>query len=284
MSEPGHHPLAIVAGRGNLPKLLAEHCVRTARPYRVVRVGGMALDWLGSHPVIEAEFERFGALFEALHSAGCTSVVFAGGMERPNLDPARFDAKTLEIVPKLIPALGKGDDTTLRAIAGIFEAEGFAVEAAHSLLGNLIAPIGALGAHSPTPADLDDVARALVITEALGRVDVGQGAVVAQGLCLGLESLQGTDRMLEFVAASSDGLRPDPAGAKGVLLKRPKPGQDLRMDMPAIGPDTVRLAANAGLAGIAVLAGGVLVLDRAKSVALADKLGLFVYGISAETP
>jgi UDP-2,3-diacylglucosamine hydrolase len=268
--------LAIIAGRGNLPHMLADECQRIGRPYVVVHIAGMALDWLDGHRLIKAEFERFGALFDALRKANCPSVVFAGGVDRPDLDMVRLDAKTQEILPLLAAKMAGGDGGTLQAVADIFEAEGFEIEAAHEVLAGLLAPDGVIGAIAPTNADLADITRAVEITTALGAVDVGQGAIVAQGLCLGVESLQGTDAMLEFVARSKE-LRPDPDGARGVLFKGAKPGQDRRMDMPAIGPDTVENAARAGLGGIAVRA--VLLLERDKTIAAADRLGLFLYGL-----
>jgi UDP-2,3-diacylglucosamine hydrolase len=270
--------LAIIAGRGNLPRMLADECARIGRPYVVVHIAGMTLDWLSGHPLIEAEFERFGALFDALRASDCPSVVFAGGVDRPDLDMARLDAKTQEILPVMAAKMAGGDGGTLQAVADIFEAEGFQIEAAHEVLAGLLAPEGVIGAIAPTKADLADISRAVQITSALGTVDVGQGAVVAQGLCLGLESLQGTDAMLRFVASSMD-LRPDPEGARGVLFKGAKPGQDRRMDMPAIGPDTIENAAKAGLGGVALGAGAVLILERDKTIAAADRIGLFLYGL-----
>ena len=129
----------------------------------------------------------------------------------------------------------------------------------------------------PTAADIADADRAAKIVEGLGALDLGQGAVVAQGLCLAVETLPGTDAMLAFAALHDPALRPNPKGARGVLYKAPKPGQDRRIDLPAIGPETVAGAARAGLAGIAWEAGGVLLLDRDATVAAAAAAGLFLW-------
>lgn len=275
--------LAIIAGRGALPRMLAHECKRIDRLCYVVFFDPVQPDWSEGFNVIAAEFERLGAMFDALNGAATTSVVFAGAMNRPELDPAKFDAGTLEILPKLIPHLGKGDDATLRAIAGVFEDKGFTVEAAHDVLASLIAGEGALGALEPNDSEHADCLRAAEIASALGVIDVGQGAVVAQGICLGAETIQGTDRMLNFVAETRDGYSPDPNGSRGVLFKGPKPGQDLRVDMPAIGPATIENAAKAGLAGVAVRAGGVLMLELEETIVSADRLGLFVYGLAGDS-
>jgi len=223
--------------------------------------------------VIAARFERPGRLFAALRAAGCGTVTFAGGMVRPRLRPLRFDLTMLRLAPRLLAGLRAGDDTTLRLIAGVFEAEGFEVVAPQALLPELPAVAGVHSRALPSDGDRADAARAAAIVAALGAVDVGQAAVVAQGICLGLESIQGTDALLDFVARTGSGFRPDPAGPRGVLYKAPKPGQDRRLDLPAIGPETLRGAAAAGLAGVVVEAGGVMILDHAATVAAADAAG-----------
>jgi DUF1009 family protein len=272
--------IAIVAGRGALPRLLADHLSATGRPYRVVRIDGIALDWLAGHPVIGASFEKPGRLFADLRAAGCGTVVFAGGMRRPDLNPLRFDLTMIRLAPRLMAGLKQGDDATLRLIASVFEAEGFTIRAAHDILADLLAPAGIPTRAQPSDADRSDARRAAEIVALLGRADVGQAAVVANGICLGLESIQGTDALLDFVARTAGPFRT--TGARGVLLKAPKPAQDWRVDLPAIGPATVEGAVRAGLAGIVVQAGGVLVLDRTATVAAADAAGLFLWGREAE--
>ena len=267
--------LAIVAGRGDLPRLLAEDCARRGLPYRVVVFDGVRLDWLAPHPVIPASFEKPGRLFAAMRAAGCTAVTFAGGIVRPALRPLRFDWTMWRLAPRLVSGIRSGDDSTLRLVARIFESAGFTVRAPHEILPDLVARAGVLGRVAPSERDRADAARGAAIVAALGVADVGQAAVVGRGICLGLESIQGTDALLDFVARTGAGYRP--AGA-GVLYKAPKPGQDLRLDLPAIGPSTVRGAAAAGLAGIAVQAEGVMILGYGETVAAADAAGLFLWG------
>jgi UDP-2,3-diacylglucosamine hydrolase len=269
--------LAIVAGRGALPRLLAEDCRCRNRPYRIVRLPGVDLDWAGGHPELSAVFEKPGQLFRDLRQAGMTQVTFAGGIRRPQLNPLRFDRKMLALAPKVLAGLRGGDDRTLRLVAEIFEAEGLRLVGAHEILSRLIVPEGVLTRVCPGQRDREDADRARAIVRALGEADVGQAAVVAQGVCLGLESIQGTDALLSFVAGTPSGYLPDPNGARGVLYKAPKPGQDWRLDLPAIGPGTVAGAAAAGLAGIVVEAGGVLLIDRDAVVAALDAAGLFLW-------
>ncbi len=270
-------PLGIIAGSGVLPRLLAEDCAAKGRDYRVVQFGGIELDWVDGHPVLEAAFEKPGKLFKSLKKAGVLTVTMGGAMGRPRLNPLRFDATGLRLAPVVMKALKSGDNSMLGIFAALFEAEGFAVIGVHEALPSLLAVAGIPTKRQPSDEERGDTARAVEIVAALGALDLGQGAVVAQGLCLGLESIQGTDAMLRFVAENPARL-PDKNGSSGVLLKQAKPGQDMRLDMPAIGPDTFDMAARAGLAGVVVEAGKTLVLGAEETVARADELGLFLWG------
>lgn len=277
MSQGRTSGLAIIAGGGDLPRLLAEACVADGTPYCVVSFGNVALDWAEQHPKVDARFEKPAAMFQAIRAAGCTRVAFAGGMKRPRLNPLKFDKTFLKLAPKLLPALRSGDDKTLRTIAEIFEDEGLTIVAAHDILSDLLITAGVPTITKPSKKDKADALRAKEIVAALGVADVGQGAVVAQGICLGLETIQGTDALLSFVAETADDFRTDPKGGRGVFYKAPKPGQDWRADLPAIGPDTIRAVHAAGLAGIVVAAGGVMVLRKSVTIEIADDLGLFIW-------
>lgn len=270
--------LAIVAGNGVLPRLIAEDCARRDAPYRVIQFEGISLDWVKNHPVIPAVFEKPGRLFSDLRKAMCDRITFAGGVRRPRISPLRFDLTGIKLAPKLFSALKSGDDASLRILSDIFEAQNLHVVGPHELLTNLLAPSGILTKAKPSEDDRADVMRAEEIVRGLGTVDVGQGAIVAQGICLGLESIQGTDAMLEFVAQTGAKFRPDDEGARGVLFKAPKPGQDWRTDLPAIGPTTLTRASEAGLAGVAMRTGSVLVLGLEETIIRANELGLFLWG------
>jgi len=171
--------------------------------------------------------------------------------------------------------MAQGDDATLRVVIELFEEFGFSVVGVEEVAPALLPAVGVL-AGSVSPRDEADAARAAAIVAALGAVDVGQGAVVAQGLCLGVEALAGTDALLAQVAGIG-ALRPDPARGKGVFYKAAKPGQDRRIDLPTIGPETLRGVAAAGLGGMAFQAGSVICLDLDEMRALAGELGLFLW-------
>lgn len=262
---------ALIAGRGALPAVL----VAAMSPAPIV----CALD--GFAPVgiaVDQVFrvERLALFLRWLEDQGIRRVVFAGAVQRPRLDPSLFDPHTAQMVPRLMAAMQAGDDATLRAVVGIFEEAGFEVAGVADIAPALVPGPGLLAGQT-TDIDESDATRAVAIVAALGGVDVGQGAVVQQGLCLAVEALPGTDAMLDMVRVLPAGLRPDAARGKGVFYKAPKPTQDMRIDLPTLGVETVQRAAAAGLAGIAWQAGGVICLDLSAMIAAADAAGVFLW-------
>jgi UDP-2,3-diacylglucosamine hydrolase len=260
---------AIIAGRGALPAALA---ASKHAPF-VAAMEGFAPAGLSVDQTFRVE--RLVPFLRGLEDRGITRVVFGGAVTRPRLDPSLFDPDTAQLVPQLMAAMQGGDDATLRVVVEIFEGFGLTVVGVPDVAPHLVPGAGFLTG-SATAADESDAARAAAIVAALGSVDVGQGCVVQQGLCLAVEALPGTDAMLETVAGLG-ALRPDPGRGRGLFYKAPKPGQDMRMDLPTIGPDTVRSVAAAGLGGIVWQAGGVICLDQRQMIALADQAGLFLW-------
>ena len=200
--------------------------------------------------------------------------MFVGKVRRPSLKELRPDWKALKVMVKAT-ARALGDDGLLRAIVREFEAGGAKVRAPHEILTSLLAVEGVYGRIKPDRQARIDIARGVAAAKAIGGLAIGQAAVVQQGVVLGLEAIEGTDALIARAGALQR------QGPKGVLVKVPKPGQERRIDLPAIGADTVEKIAKAGLGGIAVEAGGALVIDRAKVAACADALGVFVVGIAA---
>jgi len=260
--------LAVIAGSGALPAVVMAACPGA----HLVRIEGAGCT-VQSDNVIEARFEQMGALFDAMRAAGVAEVCFAGAMQRPPLDPSKLDPVTLAAAPKVMAALQKGDDGLLRAVIELFEEHGFGVRGAHEFAPELVATGGVL-AGAPSDAQIKDARAGQAILSALAPLDVGQACVVAAGLCFGVETIQGTDALLRFVETTRSGLRPETGG---VLVKRAKAGQDLRVDMPTIGPATVTAAAAAGLDGIAIEPGRVLIVERDKTVAQAEALGIALW-------
>ncbi|MTH64675.1 LpxI family protein [Paracoccus shanxieyensis] len=262
--------IALIAGEGLLPPAIA-----AALDDPLI----YALDHL--HPQVQAKpfrLERLVPFLDELTDQGVTQVVFAGAIRRPRIDPELFDSRTMAIVPRILMGMQSGDDAALRAVLDVFEEADLSVVSVDQILPELVPGEGIL-AGQPGPRDMKDAERAAQIVQGLGALDIGQGAVVAQGLCLAVEALPGTQAMLEFAAAHA-GLKPDPNGPKGLLYKAPKPDQDRRIDLPTIGPDTVRQVAAAGLGGIVWQAGSVILLQREAAIEMAKTAGIFLWARS----
>jgi DUF1009 family protein len=272
--------LGLIAGGGALPLSLAAHCRAVGRPLFVLRLNGFADPALEAFDGAWAGIAELGRGIAALRSAGCGAICLAGQVNRPDLAALKPDLRGLRALPGAIAAARKGDDGLLTFLIREFESEGFAVEGAHEVMRSLTLGEGPLGAHAPGEAHLDDISRALEAARAIGRLDIGQGAVACEGLVLALEAQEGTDAMLVRVAGLPPTIRGSVDRPRGVLAKASKPGQELRVDLPTIGPRTVELACRAGLVGIAGEAGQILVLDRAETLRQADRSGLFIVGVA----
>lgn len=262
--------VAIIAGAGRLPAAVAQHLEAPL----VCALDGFAP--AGISIDLTFRVERLVPFFRALEDAGVTTVTFAGAVQRPRLDPALFDPDTAQLVPRLLAAMQQGDDATLREVIALFVEFGFQIAGTAQVAPGLV-PDAGLFCGELSPQIERDAGRAAEIVDALGRADVGQGCVVVQGLCLAVEALPGTDAMLAGVAMLPNALRPDPAHGRGLFFKAPKPGQDLRIDLPTIGPATVQAAIRAGLGGVVWRAGGVICLDLPEMIRLARDADLILW-------
>ncbi|ARJ65448.1 UDP-2,3-diacylglucosamine pyrophosphatase [Magnetospirillum sp. ME-1] len=266
--------LGIIAGGGDLPGLVAAACRAQGRPFHFLALSGHAdaqvigedspQDWI--------RLGEAGTGFERLRQAGVAEVVMIGPVRRPSLLELAPDFRTARFFARVgLKALG--DDGLLRAVVAELEGEGFKVVGVDEVLSDCLAVAGPYGALAPDEQASADIARGIQVARGLGALDVGQAAVVQQGIVLGVEAIEGTDNLLRRCGPLAR------EGLGGVLVKVKKPGQDRRIDLPTIGMTTLREAAAAGLRGIAVEAGGALVLGRDAISAEADRLGLFVVGV-----
>lgn len=292
--------LALICGQGRLPRIVAE--AQSQRPLVCVLTGfepdGLSAD-------LTFHLETLGSLLDSLKGRGVTQVCLCGAIRRPPVDPARLDAKTAPLVPRLQTALTSGDDGALRIVMALFEEAGFAIAAVHDLVPDLLPASGVLTLKSYDPQNSIEAAMGERTVAAMGARDAGQACVVRGDSIVAREDAAGTDAMLTRLArdranssgdflsnpisAASDmfgGLLGDAtdwltgggtASEGGILFKAPKPGQDRRADLPVIGTGTPDAVAAAGLSGVVIEAGGVMILDRAKTVARCDALGLFLW-------
>jgi DUF1009 family protein len=269
--------IAILAGGGRLPLMIAESAVARGEAVHIVGIEGEADPAIAGFPHTWVNWGQIGRMVATLQGEG-RQMVIAGAVTRPDLRRIRPDAGFFKSLPQILRLLGGGDDSVLTRVVRFFEANGIKVLGVHDVAPELLVGAGSMGR-----VDLSDTGRAdaeigFAVRRALAPVDAGQSVVIARGRVLAIEGAEGTDAMLQRVAALR--LHEAASGPSGVLAKGPKPGQELRVDMPAIGPRTVEQAVAAGLAGVVAEAGAVLVLDRTETIAIADARGCAIHGLA----
>jgi len=283
MSAPSpHRPVAILAGRGELPPLVAAVAVRQRRTPVVFAIAGEAeTDGFGSLPLHVVRWGEVGRLFRIAREAGCREAVFIGGIaQRPDYRSVRPDLGAVMLLPRILQIMRGGDDSLLSGVAALFEEKGLKLISALDLAPDLALAEG-LAVGQASPEALANVSLAATAARAIGALDIGQGAVAVGGRVVAVVDVGGTAALLERVAALRESGRIGPPG--GVLVKCMKPKQDSRIDLPTIGPGTAELARAAGLEGIAAEAGRTLLAGPVQTLEAFRRSGMFLLGIGAPT-
>lgn len=257
--------LALIAGRGDLPGQVAQ--AQETPPLVCAYEGSPPSDL---EPDLTFRLETLGSLLMELGNRGVTQVCFCGGIDRPDLDLSKLDSETMALVPLFQKALAAGDNGALKILKDIFEETGFEVLGADALVPDLVAPPGVLTEAWPDAQMRKDAARGEAVMSGLAPLDVGQACVIGSEQVLGIETIGGTDHLL--------GTLPEAARKmSAILYKGPKTGQIREIDMPTIGPGTIEAAHRAGLVGVVVDAGDVIILENDRCVTLADEFGLVIW-------
>jgi DUF1009 family protein len=278
-------PLAIVSGGGTLPFAVAEAARARGRNVVLFPIKGVAdperaksyqHHWIG---VTQAR-----TLMRLLRKEGCRDVVMIGSLNRPSAWQILLNFHDiLSMLPTLIGALRRGDNHLLSVVAHFAEQNGFHIIGAHEVAPEILVKEGSLTTRQPSEAQRGSIDRGLALLNAIGSFDVGQGAVVLNKNIVAIEGIEGTDAMLARVRDLRRAGRIATTAGEGVLVKSPKPQQDRRFDLPAIGPKTVRGIAEAGLAGLAVVAGQTVIAEPEEMLREADRLKVFVVAVEAKT-
>ena len=271
--------IGLIAGSGSLPQNVIDGARDQGHDVFVVALKGFSNPEAFDVAAKALSMAEFGRITKALRAEECSHVCFAGHIARPDFKKLKPDLKGLSHLPGAALAARDGDDSLLNYVLQAFEKEGFSVIPPQDLCASLLLPDGHLGDVRMNAAHREDVEKACRIATEIGGLDIGQGAVVCRGLVLAVEAQEGTDAMLSRVAGLPVALRGNAETREGVLAKMLKPGQETRVDMPTIGPSTIRLAAAAGLAGIAAESGRAFIIDREDVIAAANEAGIFILGI-----
>ncbi len=273
-------PVAVVAGSGRLPIQVVEHLERTGQDYRVLAFRGFAAPELRKKAHANADLLDLKTILTTLDEWKPRAVTLVGAVRRPGFAALLGAYSALRNMQEVKEVITRGDDQVLRGAVMLIEERGHRVVGAHELAPDLVASRSLSGTYQPSEDDWQSVAVGLDLLASLSAFDIGQGAVIARNHVLAIEGPEGTDRMLRRVGRlrqSWFGLHRRKEG--GVLIKAAKLGQDLRVDMPTIGPRTVAEAAKSGLSGIAIGASSTFVLEQDETLRIADRLGVFLVAV-----
>lgn len=269
--------VGIIAGSGDLPLSLAKSLRKRGQdPFLLLVKGEAEPSNYADFPHEIIAITKIGKFLKSLKRENCKKVTLAGPVARPDFKNIFPDMEGLKLLTRIGTSLSKGDDGLMRSISSYIEEKGFHLVGVHELNGSLLADPGIAGIIKPTEDDLSDIKEGVRIAKAIGSLDIGQAAVIRDGYVLGVEAAEGTEKLVERCAEFA---WDSPAG---VLVKIAKPGQDLRADMPTIGPDTIKQVSKAGLRGVAIEAGSCLIVQKEDVIRLANDANLFIYGVAAE--
>jgi DUF1009 family protein len=265
--------LGLISGGGVLPTEIIKYCNQTGR--EIFAVGIEPYSWeeqIKDAPHIFAKIGEVGKILKTMEKNGVQEIVLAGGIKRPSLKEIIPDWGGVKMLARL--AIKKmGDNDMFLAAIDEIERHGFKVVGIEDVVPEMLFSEGVYGKVKPSVEDMDDIQRGITVAKALGAVDVGQAAVVQEGIVLAVEAAEGTDMMLSRVnAVKKEGKAP-------VMVKVKKPRQDTRTDLPAIGLQTIEQLKKYDIKGIAVEAGAILVIEREAVVKMADECGIFIVGI-----
>jgi DUF1009 family protein len=275
-------PIGLIAAGGVLPFAVADSLVgRGISPVFFALRGVCDPVQVARFPHHWISIGQLGRLAKLLRAENCRDLVFIGALVRPALSEVRLDWKTIRAMPGVLKAFRGGDDHLLSSIGRILERDGFRMVGIKDVAPDLLMPQGCLTRATPNADANADIARGREVLRALSPFDIGQATIVIDGHVLGVEDIEGTDGLLARIARLRAEGRMRAKSARGVLVKAPKSGQDLRFDLPTLGPRTIEGAAAAQLAGIAIVAGNTIVAEPQAMTEAADKAGLFVVGLSA---
>jgi UDP-2,3-diacylglucosamine hydrolase len=275
-------PIGLIAAGGVMPFAVADSlAARGIHPILFALKGAcdpVAVERFRHHWISVGQVGRAVKLFRA---ENCRDLVFIGTLVRPALSEVRLDWGTLRVIGRVLSAFRGGDDHLLSGIGRILEQDGFRMVGIKDVAPDLLMPEGCITRASPDENAVADIAKGRDVLRALSAFDIGQAAIVIDGHVVGVEDIEGTDGLLARVAHLRSEGRIRAKAARGVLVKAPKSGQDLRFDLPTIGPQTIEGAAAARLAGIAIVSGNTIVVEPQAMIEAADAAGLFVTGLPA---
>lgn len=266
MSESLPTSIALIAGKGVYPRLLAE----SARKQGVQRIFAIAFR-RETDPVIEKVADetawiylgQLGGMLDALSRSGMKHAVMAGQITPTHLFRIRMDARMLALLKRLHT---RNAETVFGAVADELRALGIDLLSAATFMEAHMPEAGLLSARAPTKQERADIALGVNVAAITSGLDIGQTVVIKQGTILAVEAFEGTDATIQRAGRLG--------GAGAVVVKVAKKGHDMRFDIPVIGTQTLKRLRKIKAGVLAVQARRCIMLERDELIAQADAMGL----------
>ncbi len=274
--------IGIFAGRGSLPKELAEHLRSIGCEPFIVGIEGEVEPWIAEYQTQLFVWGKLGKFFKYLKTNKIRQIVFAGGVTRPTLRFRDMDLGGIISLSKVMAFMVGGDNSLFKGLIKLFDQHDVQVVGAHEIMPELLTPSGIFFGREPSSKAMHNIDKAFEACKALGALDIGQAAVAVGGRVVAVEGIEGTDGMLERIAQMRASGRLFEDGKHGVLVKTMKPEQDMRADLPSIGPATIEAVIKAGLKGIAIEAAHSFILEKENTIEKAKEAGVFIYGLDPD--
>ena len=265
--------IGLIAGNGEFPLEFAKAAKRKGLTVVTVAHEGETLPELAqwSDRIIWVKVGQLGKLIKAFQEEGVTDVLMAGGITKTRLfDGAMPDLRGAAFLAKMI---AKKDDSLLRGIAAVLESAGITVRESTLYLDSLLAPPGVLTRRKPSKNELKDISFGWQLAKEVGRLDIGQTVVVKDLAVLAVEAIEGTDEAIRR------GGRLCREGA--VIVKKCKPHQDLRFDLPATGVRTIETMQEVKASCLAIEAGKTIMIQKEALIARADAVGIAIVALDS---
>ena len=268
--------IAVISGEGNFPnQIIKELILNNIHPIAFFPKN-LNLSLPINVKKIAFDLYNLENLIYELKSRAVKYLIFAGKITRYNDFETSNNLKTIDLMTDYKIDLQNTDDKLLRGVGYFFEKQGFEILSVQNILPNFFLEKGVPSDRKPSIQDRKDIAKAINIHNLMSEADIGQSIVVVNGLCIGLETLPGTDAMIEFVKNFKRKNNIFKKLSGGILFKCLKKNQDVRFDFPVIGENTLLNIKRAELNGLALVENKLITLNKDKLIKIANKLDLFI--------
>ncbi len=267
--------IAIIAGRGDLPKLTIEKCQKDNIKFQLFLISSEEYDHdYSQYQPYVLKYGEIAKFLEICQEHQIANIIMVGGVTKPDFKSITVDKKSAILLTKILAKKILGDDAVLKTVVSFFEKEGFKIIKVNDLLEDILAQKGNLTVSVPDSSDNNNIKIAKNAIEALSQFDIGQSLIVAQQQIIAVEAAEGTDNMINRIGTLDVDYK-----NSAILVKLSKKNQSKKVDLPTIGLQTIKNCIDNNISGIAIESGKTIIVDKEQVIALANDNKIFITAI-----